>query len=75
MPLLSKKREADAYDKILDAALELAALIEHNAIDIGADALEEVTIYLARNAPHVKAILLPVQRTRRIAYRRVEGSL
>lgn len=54
------KRQADAYDRILEAAGELAELIGLSAIEIGEDDLEELTIYLARNAPRVKAILKPV---------------
>jgi uncharacterized protein len=51
------KRQADAYDRILEAAEALAELIEFSAIEIDEDALEELTIYLARNAPEVKTIL------------------
>jgi uncharacterized protein len=51
------KRQADAYDKILEAAEALAELIELSAIEIDEDALEELTIYLARHAPEVKTIL------------------
>lgn len=54
------KRQADAYDRILEAAGELAELIDLSAIEIDEDDLEELTIYLARNAPRVKAILKPV---------------
>jgi uncharacterized protein len=54
------KRQADAYDRILEAAGELAELIDQSAIEIAEDDLEELTIYLARNAPRVKAILKPV---------------
>jgi dsDNA-binding SOS-regulon protein len=56
------KRQADAYDRILEAAGELAELIDLSAIEIDEDDLEELTIYLARNAPRVKAILKPVTR-------------
>lgn len=56
------KRQADAYDKILEAAAELADLIELSAIEIGEYDLEELTIYLARNAHRVKTILKPVKR-------------
>jgi uncharacterized protein len=51
------KRQADAHDRILDAAGALAELIELSGIEIDEDDLEELTIYLARNAPRVKAIL------------------
>jgi dsDNA-binding SOS-regulon protein len=51
------KRQADAYDRIIEAAGELAELIELSAIEIDEDDLEELTIYLARNAREVKNIL------------------
>jgi dsDNA-binding SOS-regulon protein len=56
------KRQADAYDRILEAAGELAELIDLSAIEIDEDDLEELAIYLARNAHRVKAILKPVMR-------------
>jgi len=61
MPGMSKK-EADAYDKILEAAGYLAELIELSKIEIDEFDLEELTIYLARNAPTVKKILKPLKR-------------
>ncbi len=61
MPGLSKK-EADAYDKILEAAGDLAELIELGNIEIDELDLEELTIFLARNAPTVKKILKPLKR-------------
>ena len=51
------KWQADAYDKILEAAGALSELIELSAIEIDEDDLEELTIYLARNAQAVKTIL------------------
>ena len=54
------KRQADAYDRILEAAGELAELIDLSAIEIDEDDLEELTIYLARNAPRVMASLKAV---------------
>ena len=56
------KREADAYDKILEAAAGLAELIEAGAIEIGEYDLEELTIFLARNAESVRKILKPLKR-------------
>lgn len=56
------KSQADAYDKILEAAAELAELIELSSIEIKEHDLEELTIYLARNAPLVKTILKQVKR-------------
>ena len=57
------KREADAYDKILEAAAALAELIESGAIEIDEYDLEELTIFLARNAAGVRKILRPLKRT------------
>jgi dsDNA-binding SOS-regulon protein len=51
------KKEADAYDRILDAAAELAELIAHSGIVIDEYDLEELTIYLANNALRMKDIL------------------
>jgi dsDNA-binding SOS-regulon protein len=56
------KRQADAHDRILDAAGALAELIEQSGIAIDEDDLEELTIYLAQNASRVRAIIEPVKR-------------
>jgi len=57
------KMEADRYDKMLDAALSLAELIEQSKIEIDEYALEELTIFLATNALTVKNILSKTNRT------------
>ena len=53
------KKEADAYDKMLDAAENLAVFIKKGdlQIDLDAKTVEEVSIYLAKNAPEVTNIL------------------
>ena len=53
------KKEADAYDKMLDAAENLAAFIKKSdlPIDLDARTVEEISIYLAKNAPEVTNIL------------------
>jgi len=53
------KKEADAYDKMLDAAENLAAFIKKSdlQIDLDAKAVEEISICLAKNAPEVTSIL------------------
>jgi uncharacterized protein len=51
------QKEADAYDRIIDAAAELAELIERGGIAISEYDLEELTIYLAQNALRMKEIL------------------
>ena len=57
------KMEADRYDKMLDAAVSLAELIEQSKIEIDEYALEELTIFLATNALTVKNILSKTNRT------------
>ncbi len=51
------KKDADAYDRVIDAAADLAELIEMNKIEVDEYALEELTIYLAGNAQKVKEII------------------
>lgn len=55
------KKEADAYDRIMDAAAELYDLIEQSEIPIGEDDLETLATYLAQNAVAVKGILKKVK--------------
>ncbi len=62
MPVISKT-EADRYDKMLDAAVNLAELIEKSRLEIDEYALEELTIFLATNALTVKHILKKTTRT------------
>ena len=51
------KKDADAYDRLLDAAAQLADMIESGGIDIDEDALEELTIFLAEHGMVVSRIL------------------
>jgi dsDNA-binding SOS-regulon protein len=51
------KKEADAYDKLLDAAAAIADLLETGGIRISEEELEEVSLYLARNAPTLRLLL------------------
>jgi uncharacterized protein len=46
MTAISKK-EANAWDRVLDAAADLTVLIESSGIEIDEDALEELTVFLA----------------------------
>lgn len=57
------KREADAYDRILEAADGLAELIESSGIAIDEYVLEELTLFLARNAVEVRQLLKKVKRS------------
>jgi hypothetical protein len=56
MPTMLKK-DADAYDRMFDAAARLATLIESEAIDIDEADLEELTIFLAEHGMVVGRIL------------------
>lgn len=53
------KKAADTYDKALDNADRLAELLRHDRIlpDLSENDLEELTIYLARNAKNVERVL------------------
>ena len=57
------KKEADAYDKMLDAAENLAVFIKKSdlQIDLDAKTVEDISIYLAKNAPEVINILRGVK--------------
>ena len=51
------KRQAEAYDKLIDAAADRADLIEESKIEMDEYVLEELTIFLASRAGEVKKIL------------------
>ncbi len=57
------KKEAEAYDKMLDAAENLAAFIKQSdlPIDLDAKTIDAVAICLAKNAPEVNKILKGVK--------------
>jgi uncharacterized protein len=57
------KQEADAWDRVLDAAAELANLIESSGIEINEVDLEELTIYLASHGYAVRDMLKQLKRT------------
>jgi dsDNA-binding SOS-regulon protein len=56
------KQEADAWDRVLDAAAELADLIESSGIEINEFDLEELTIFLASNGYAVRNMLKHLKR-------------
>ncbi len=60
MDTLSKK-EADAYDRMIDAAADLADLIQDSGIEMDECALEELTIFLAGHAPSILNIVKPLK--------------
>jgi dsDNA-binding SOS-regulon protein len=51
------KKEADAYDRVIDAATCISELLEKSGIDIDEDDLEVLSIFIADNAPAVMQIL------------------
>lgn len=57
------KKEAEAYDKMLDAAQALAALIKQGElqIDVEPKTVDDISIFLAKNALSVTTILKPVK--------------
>ncbi|MCB2145126.1 MAG: YebG family protein [Deltaproteobacteria bacterium] len=62
MAAISKK-EADAWDRVLDAAADLADLIETSEIEIDEYDLEELTIFLAMHGYTVRNMLKHLNRT------------
>ena len=59
----TSKKEADAHDKMLDIAEELAGFIgQAKNIDIAENVLEELCIYLSKNRDHVLRILKGIRR-------------
>ena len=57
------KKEADAWDRVLDAAADLAELIESSGIEIHEYDLEELTIFLATNGYVVRNMLKHLKRS------------
>jgi dsDNA-binding SOS-regulon protein len=56
------KKDADAYDRLLDAAAQLADMIASAGIDIEEEALEALTIFLAEHGLVVNRILKNLRR-------------
>ncbi len=61
--VFTEKREAEAYDKMLDAAENLSKLIKNSGIDIGLDkkTIDDLSVFLAKNGPEVTKILKGVK--------------
>ena len=57
--VFDNKKLAEAYDKMLDAAENLAAFINQSDLEVDIDpkTVDEISIYLAKNAPEVTKIL------------------
>jgi len=60
MPHVTKK-EADAYDRVVDAANGISHLLVRSGIGIDEDDLEVLSIFIADNAPAVMKILKRVK--------------
>ncbi len=54
-------KEADAYDRLMDAALSLVQLIESMGGDLDETDLEELSVFLASNAAVVIGMLRGVK--------------
>jgi dsDNA-binding SOS-regulon protein len=50
------RKEANAYDRLIDAAGYLADLLEECGVDMDEYVLEEVSIFLANNADYIRDI-------------------
>lgn len=57
--VFDNKKDADAYDKMLDAAEQLAEFIKGSDLEpsLEASLVDKISIYLAENAPAVTKIL------------------
>lgn len=53
----TSKKEADAYDRMLDIADDLYEYIETAGLDIKENILEELSLFMAQNKDRVMAIL------------------
>ena len=57
--VFTEKKAAEAYDKMLDAADDLAVLIKTGGLDIGLEdaVIDALSVFLAKNGPAVTRIL------------------
>ena len=57
------KKDAEAYDKMLDAAEKLAAFIKKSELEFALDdeAINAISVFLAKNGPEVTKILRTVR--------------
>jgi len=55
--IFTTKKEADAYDKMLDIAEQLHDFIRTSEIDIGADQLDDLTFFMAQHRDEMGSIL------------------
>ena len=62
-PVFTDKKEAEAYDKMLDAAQDLAGLLKQSdlQIDVDENTIHRISVYLAAHAQAVANILKSVK--------------
>jgi len=58
----TSKKEADRWDRVLDAAANIADLIDTSGIEIDEYDLEELTIFLAANGSVVRGLFKTLKR-------------
>jgi uncharacterized protein len=61
--VFTDKREAEAYDKMLDAAENLADFIKNSDLDLNLDGqtIDAIAVFLAKNGPEVSRVLKGVK--------------
>ncbi len=61
--VFTEKKDAEAYDKMLDAAEQLAEFIKKGDLECGLDdaSINEISVFLAKNGPEVTRILKTVK--------------
>jgi len=61
--VFSEKKDAEAYDKMLDAADQLAEFIKKGELECNLDdeSIKEISVFLAKNGPEVTQILKTVK--------------
>ena len=61
--VFTDRKKAEAYDRMLDAAEQLAALIKTADLDppVDASVIDAIGVFLAENGPRVSAILKGVK--------------
>jgi dsDNA-binding SOS-regulon protein len=55
--IFSTKKEADAYDKMLDIAERLHAFLRASEIDIATDTLDDLTFFMAQHREQIGTLL------------------
>jgi dsDNA-binding SOS-regulon protein len=55
--IFTTKKEADAYDKMLDIAEQLHAFMQTSEIDIAVEQLDDLTFFMAQHRDQIGSIL------------------